>query len=265
MMSTCAEVHPNSTPQICMLSRKPTFRLSQITERMVGMPSTLRQRIKAARLYAQLTQEQLAERLGVTKSAVSMWETPNNVKQTNPTLDNLRGISRETGAPMWWLSDDNQDIEGIWMEPSEVVPLPVESPDEKYAYIRQFDVKGSCGTGCQIYYVETRGSLAFKKDWLAKMHLDQSKAKVIYALGDSMAPTICDGDVVLVDESQCTPVSSHIYLFLHDNELYIKRLFRTEGKWIMRSDNWDKLRYPDENLGVDSKLLGRIVWRGGGV
>lgn len=40
-----------------------------------GMKSHIRDRIKAARQHAKLSQEKLGELIGVSKSAVSNWET----------------------------------------------------------------------------------------------------------------------------------------------------------------------------------------------
>ena len=76
------------------------------------MASLLRNRIKVARIYAGLTQEELGKLCEVTKSAVSCWETGNKKKSTEPTLVNLRAIAKATGAPIAWLVDDDEDIIG---------------------------------------------------------------------------------------------------------------------------------------------------------
>jgi transcriptional regulator with XRE-family HTH domain len=79
------------------------------------MATLLRQRIKASRIYAGLSQEKLGELCGVSKSAVSMWETSNTKKATTPTLDNLKAICRATGAPIGWLVDDESEMTPAWM------------------------------------------------------------------------------------------------------------------------------------------------------
>ena len=53
---------------------------------------TLGQRIQELRKRAGLTQEQLAEQLGVTRQAVSKWESDNGV----PELDALIALSRSS-------------------------------------------------------------------------------------------------------------------------------------------------------------------------
>lgn len=82
------------------------------------MPSTLPARIQSARRYARLSQQALADRIGVSRPAVSQWETEGD-KGTAPNRDNLAAISRITGAPMDWLLDDSADVEPNWLVPQE--------------------------------------------------------------------------------------------------------------------------------------------------
>ena len=88
------------------------------------MGSHIRERIKAARLHAKYTQEKLGELIGISKSAVSMWETTNEAKYTRPTIENLQALSKITGAPVEWLLDDKADISSDWREPAEVIEFP---------------------------------------------------------------------------------------------------------------------------------------------
>lgn len=115
----------------------------------------MRQRIKAARLHAGLTQEQLGEACAVSKSAVSNWETLNFSKATNPTFDNLRCISKVTGAPVDWLLDDTVDLDHGWQQrvsesdivsfrrQEDVEPPPVLTPEETLllSFYRLLDTK----------------------------------------------------------------------------------------------------------------------------
>lgn len=57
------------------------------------------QRVRAAREEAGMTQERLADLLGMSDSGLTLWESG---KRRIP-LDQLREIGRLTGKPMWWL------------------------------------------------------------------------------------------------------------------------------------------------------------------
>lgn len=89
------------------------------------MGSHIRERIKAARNHVCMTQEQLGEMIGVTKSAVSMWETANPEKWTRPSLDNLHALSRITGASIEWFLDDSSDINPSWNRPADILSMPI--------------------------------------------------------------------------------------------------------------------------------------------
>lgn len=58
-------------------------------------------RIRRARTQAQLTQSELARRLGVQRSAVTQWERDHG---TTPSVDHLAQIATETGACFEWLA-----------------------------------------------------------------------------------------------------------------------------------------------------------------
>lgn len=79
----------------------------------VDMPSQLHDRIRSARKFAKLTQEELGERLEVSKAAVAQWEAKDEEKRTLPTIANLIRIRRETGVSMDWLMDDSANADEI--------------------------------------------------------------------------------------------------------------------------------------------------------
>jgi transcriptional regulator with XRE-family HTH domain len=61
----------------------------------------LTDRIRRARRHAQLSQTQLAARLGVTASAVAQWEHPHG---TSPEIVRLDAIAQATGVNIEWLA-----------------------------------------------------------------------------------------------------------------------------------------------------------------
>jgi transcriptional regulator with XRE-family HTH domain len=59
---------------------------------------TVANRIRAARQDADLTQAELAERVGVPQSSVSRWESG----EVDPTTGKLAQIAHATGKPFAW-------------------------------------------------------------------------------------------------------------------------------------------------------------------
>ena len=58
-------------------------------------------RIRLARRHAGLSQAKLAEAIGVQRSAVSHWESPQG---KNPSVDHLRTMALVTGVTFEWLA-----------------------------------------------------------------------------------------------------------------------------------------------------------------
>ena len=68
---------------------------------------TLGEKLKIARKQAGLSQEQLSEKLGVSRSAVAKWETDNGI----PDVDNLKTLSRLLNVSIDYMLDNGEAIE----------------------------------------------------------------------------------------------------------------------------------------------------------
>lgn len=68
---------------------------------------TLGEKLKEARKQASLSQEQLAERLGVSRSAVAKWETDNGI----PDVGNLKVIAQLLDVSIDYLLDDSEGMD----------------------------------------------------------------------------------------------------------------------------------------------------------
>ena len=148
----------------------------------------------------------------------------------------------------------------------EELPQPTE---EEFAYVPQLDMSAACGDGRFEDHVVVKGGLAFKRSSLRDFGVQEHSARIIYASGGSMAPTIQNGRVVLLNLADTTPVDTKIYaVCMPDGGLVLKRLIRdyhpAAGSvvWIMRSDNTDKTQFPDKILPPDDRTMiaGRAVW-----
>jgi phage repressor protein C with HTH and peptisase S24 domain len=149
-------------------------------------------------------------------------------------------------------------------------PLPGDgdTDEDRYAHIPQLTAKAAAGLGHENPHVESTTTLAFKREWLKVKGLNAKNLVVIYADGDSMWPTICDHDVLLVDVSRVEPVDGQVFVLTANDGAIVKRLVKTAmGGWIIRSDNAEKEEYKDrvplraENN--EHRIIGQVIWRGG--
>lgn len=146
------------------------------------------------------------------------------------------------------------------------LPRPTE---EEFALVPQLDVKAACGDGRFQDHVVVKGGLAFKRSSLRDFGVPEHAARIIYADGGSMRPTIQDGRVVLINTADNEPKDGKIYLIcMPDGDLVLKRLVHdyhpASGAmaWIIRSDNPDRATFPDKLLPPDDRTMiaGRAVW-----
>ena len=66
---------------------------------------TLREKLIVSRNKAGLSQMELADRLGVSRQAVSRWESGD----TTPTMDKLKSLAKLYGVSLDWLCSDAAD------------------------------------------------------------------------------------------------------------------------------------------------------------
>ena len=94
--------------------------------------SELWQRLRQARKYADLTQQQLANECGVTRGAIALWESAEPEHRTKPTTEHLITLSKVTGAPLEWLLNDTSDVNELWRLTGEfgaaATPSPMHPP-----------------------------------------------------------------------------------------------------------------------------------------
>ncbi len=220
----------------------------------------LKDRIKAARKHAKLTQAQLAQRVGLDQTSISNLEQGKSQGSAY-----IAQLAAACGVSALWLAAGRGN-----MNNNEEVP-PGAPSEKDYALIPQYTARGECGDGYFNDHVETTEGLVFKRDWLKRVNSKPENLFVIYAEGDSMEPYIFEGDVVLFDVAKIEPQDKQVYVIRRpDGGVSIKRLNQQlTGAWLIRSDNPDKTAYPDEIASEtsvhDLPIIGRVIWRGGGI
>jgi phage repressor protein C with HTH and peptisase S24 domain len=92
--------------------------------------------------------------------------------------------------------------------------------------------------------------------------MDPGSLALVEAIGDSMSPTVDDGDVVMVDLMESRFKDDGIYVLRAGNDLSIKRIQRQpDGSLTIRSDNaaYERLTVSPDMIA----LFGRVIWVGG--
>ncbi len=129
--------------------------------------------------------------------------------------------------------------------------------------IPRLDVGASAGSGALNEGEALAGKIGFDEKWLRKMGVDPKQLSLIRVEGDSMLPTLADGDDIMVDRAAATtPLRDGVHVIRMDDVLMVKRLAKgPAGRLSVVSDN---PAYPDWS-DVDGKMvavIGRVVWAG---
>ena len=131
--------------------------------------------------------------------------------------------------------------------------------DALYVSAPRYEVLAAAGAGATVDNEIVKGHLGFTKKWLRDQRLMTDQLAVIEVQGDSMEPTLRNGDIVLLDMQPPELRDGDIYTLRREDELLVKRLRRQGENWLIVSDN---ITYPVEPLGSSAQIVGRVVWLG---
>lgn len=108
---------------------------------------------------------------------------------------------------------------------------------------------------------EPIGAFGFSADWLRARGLDPAMLSAIAVAGDSMEPTLRDGDEILVDRTP-RPARDGIHVVMVEGALLVKRLDTGRPGTIgLISDNdaYSRVDLP----ATEVRVIGRVIWKGG--
>lgn len=218
--------------------------------------SEIGSRIKHAR--GRDNQREFAKILEFSSSYLSEVESG----KTKPSLELLLKISQFTKYSLDWLITGEGPM---FLEPPESMvredPAVYEALGE-FTFVPQVALEGGMGSGAEGIEEEATTQYAFRRTWL------QSKGKlenfVLFAVrGDSMDPTITDGDLVLIDRSKKQVVAGTMYALRTKNAVMVKRLQPTGATRIkVMSDNKLYDSYEIDLETGDIEIIGQVIWIG---
>ena len=173
------------------------------------------------------------------------------------SLDWLAGVEFAPSA-----RPDGADITFVTAETTDTVQA------KNYAIIPKYDVNAAAGAGNEIVDEDVSGSVAMEETFFRENLGVSSKSIVtIRAEGDSMDPTIRDGDLLFVDTSVQEVQNSRIYVLNVNDRLLVKRVqLRVDGSFVVKSDNprYDpEIIVPSERAPL--RIIGRVVYQAGPV
>ena len=135
---------------------------------------------------------------------------------------------------------------------------------DDFVMVPRFDAAASAGPGAISGRDRVVDRLAFRLDWIkSELRLPLAGLVALSARGDSMAPTIGEGDILLVDGGQEKLSDGGIFVILRGEDLVVKRVQITAEGYLLVSDN-PRYRPEPMRAGEESgpRVIGRVVWIG---
>ena len=139
---------------------------------------------------------------------------------------------------------------------------------QTYVYIPRLTVRGAEGSGTEVLQEDIAGLMALDDQFIRQqLRRRPEDLRVITAEGDSMDPTIRDGDLLLVDTSVQKISGSRIYVLDIDGALLVKRIQQLlDGALSVRSDN---PKYKEETVRPTEQrpvhIIGEVIYQAGPV
>jgi phage repressor protein C with HTH and peptisase S24 domain len=124
-----------------------------------------------------------------------------------------------------------------------------------------FDIAAAAGSGS--YAGDIIQIVGLEKMWLRKEYGATDSLEGIRVSGDSMEPTLLDGDVVLVDRNDFVPKDG-VYVLRIEENLFVKRLMRLPKDRIeVISDNpsYSKYIIDLKNPLNDFQVIGKALMK----
>ncbi|MTW19131.1 helix-turn-helix domain-containing protein [Rhodoplanes serenus] len=170
---------------------------------------------------------------------------------TMPSLAKLAKIAKACGVSLDYLVSGSASPE-----------VDTKNWPDKLAIVQNLEFRASAGDGLLVLDQETEAT-PFPKPVVDRLGLRASKARLLRAAGNSMWPTIEDGDPVLVDISDTDVIDGRIYVFTIGDHVLLKRLRRRGRKLLMRADNRELYPEEEEVPTVEPvRIIGRVRWVG---
>ncbi len=238
-------------------------------------------RLKAARRHAKLTQAGLAKAVGITQTSISDLERGKSVSSSyNASIAKACGISalwleREEGAMVIDVQNPlsgSDNLDGHSTEPEAVMigdlsPWDDSTPldDDEVELPLYKEVELAAGSGRTAVQEMPGRKLRFSYATLRTAGVDPAAAVCAQLKGNSMEPLIMNGATIGIDKATTRVVDGEIYALEHDGMLRVKYLYRLPGGGLrLRSFNRDEYadeEYSSEEMHAKSiSIIGWVFW-----
>jgi len=208
---------------------------------------SLHARILATLLDEGYSKQELAQMAGLSGPRMIDYTLQGGVKQISQKA--ISNIARHLGT--------TTDL--LYAKAASYNNLAPRADDFLYVPLRSAHPK--CGQGGEETEADIINWFAFRQEWLLR-HGNPERMSLFKVTGDSMETTLKNDDMILVDESQVTPIEGVMFLVLVNNQLMVKRISQKPDGLEFISDNPRHTPIFVSNKDESNSVVihGRVVW-----
>lgn len=215
---------------------------------------TLAERLRGRANQLGLSPAHVAEMAGVNRSFV--YDILRG-RSTRPGIDRLEEVARVLKVDREWLIHGMGDVEGV-------SPF-IDNPDEAFVSIAHASPRPAMGGGALVdeNQEELGRAYHFRRSWIRRnLNAKPAQLRMMHVEGDSMVPTLLDGDTVLVDMTRRTPNPPGIFVLDDGIGLVAKRLehIANSDPPAVRVISDNSFYSPYERTAEEIHIVGRICW-----
>lgn len=216
-------------------------------------------RLTQAREAKNIKKSAFAKLIGVSAPTVTDWE---NGETKMIEGANLIKVCNALEISPDWLIHGVEDTVDLYPGAQRVVAADLSTSYQ----IPKVTLRLQAGiTGFQTEPDRRDGGVqVIPRGWADRKGYDPAHLLAIQVKGESMEPTLYEGDTVVINLADKTPQDNAVFAVNYGGEAVVKRMSRDAGSWWLMSDNADQRKfYRRLCKGDECIIIGRVVRREG--
>lgn len=208
--------------------------------------------------------QEVADKAGVTKSALDHML----LGKSEPAFGRVAAVAQVLNVDLSDLAYGQPSIGGSALDGMAKGLRRIQAAQRlerpEFIEVPAYDVQASAGPGAINSDIVPSTTIAFRQEWLSRRGAMQEKLAAIRVRGDSMEPTLKNGDLIVVDQDRTNPADG-IFVIGFEDEIQVKRLQRlSPTRLVIASDNplagSTEIDLRDETQ--RPRIIGRVIWLG---
>lgn len=158
---------------------------------------------------------EFARAIGVAITSLNRWL----IGEADPSRSNLIKTAKASGVSLEWLAL------GIGDQKEFPVEITESQQNDNFELIDDFrNVRVSAGFGAFNGDNQTPKKISIEKAWFHARHLKPKDCAMFLVNGDSMYPTLKDGEEIIVDRSKRELDEGKIFVINHQGAMWVKKV-----------------------------------------